>query len=176
MISVRSNNLSFKYQKFTPSGCKDIGIRIVRGIFFFSVIGMFSTLMMATAIRNVSAMCNGQCAMCNVQWAMCNVQCAMCNVQCAMCNGQWAMCLLLCKNRSGLCQLLFLSVARNKHVIILRCTCLGLRESICQFIGWNQRLLFSFFFLNSFNFKEILPRQKKTNLNTLKIFISLIGV
>ena len=31
MVSVRSNNLSFKYQKFTPSGCKDKGIRIVRG-------------------------------------------------------------------------------------------------------------------------------------------------
>ena len=26
MNSVRSNNLSLKYQRFTPSGCKDIGI------------------------------------------------------------------------------------------------------------------------------------------------------
>ena len=26
--SVRSNNLSFKYQRFTPSDCKDLGIRI----------------------------------------------------------------------------------------------------------------------------------------------------
>ena len=27
MNSVRSNNLSLKYHKFTPSGCKDIGTR-----------------------------------------------------------------------------------------------------------------------------------------------------
>ena len=27
MISVRSNNLILKYQGFTPSGCKDIGLR-----------------------------------------------------------------------------------------------------------------------------------------------------
>ena len=27
MNSVRSNNLSLKYQRVTPSGCKDIGIR-----------------------------------------------------------------------------------------------------------------------------------------------------
>ena len=27
MISVRLNNLNLKYQRFTPSGCKDIGIR-----------------------------------------------------------------------------------------------------------------------------------------------------
>ena len=27
MNSVRSNNLSLKYQSFTPSGCKDIGRR-----------------------------------------------------------------------------------------------------------------------------------------------------
>ena len=27
MNSVRSNNLSLKYQRFTPQGCKDIGIR-----------------------------------------------------------------------------------------------------------------------------------------------------
>ena len=26
MNSVRPNNLSLKYQKFTPPGCKDIGI------------------------------------------------------------------------------------------------------------------------------------------------------
>ena len=25
--SIKSNNLSLKYRKFTPSGCKDIGIR-----------------------------------------------------------------------------------------------------------------------------------------------------
>ena len=49
---------------------------------------------------------------------MCNVQCAMCNVQCV---SSYA------KNRSELCQLLLLSVARNEHVIILRCTCLGLQ-------------------------------------------------
>ena len=28
MNSVRSSNLSLKYQRFTTSGCKDIGIRI----------------------------------------------------------------------------------------------------------------------------------------------------
>ena len=27
MISVRSNHISLKYQRFTLSGCKDIGIR-----------------------------------------------------------------------------------------------------------------------------------------------------
>ena len=27
MNSVRSTNLSLNYQKFTPSGCKDIGLR-----------------------------------------------------------------------------------------------------------------------------------------------------
>ena len=27
MNSVRSNNLGSKYQKFTPSGCRDMGIR-----------------------------------------------------------------------------------------------------------------------------------------------------
>ena len=27
MISVRLKNLNLKYQRFTPSGCKDIGIR-----------------------------------------------------------------------------------------------------------------------------------------------------
>ena len=27
MISVKSNNISLKYQRFTPSGCKDIRIR-----------------------------------------------------------------------------------------------------------------------------------------------------
>ena len=27
MNSVSMNNLSFKYQRFTPSGCKNIGIR-----------------------------------------------------------------------------------------------------------------------------------------------------
>ena len=27
MISVRSNHISLKYQRFTPSGCKNIGIR-----------------------------------------------------------------------------------------------------------------------------------------------------
>ena len=27
MNSVRSNNLSLKYQRFTPSGCNDVGIR-----------------------------------------------------------------------------------------------------------------------------------------------------
>ena len=27
MNSDKSNNLSFKYQKFEPSGCKEIGIR-----------------------------------------------------------------------------------------------------------------------------------------------------
>ena len=28
MNSVKLNNLSLKYQRFTPLGCKDIGIRI----------------------------------------------------------------------------------------------------------------------------------------------------
>ena len=27
MISARSNNLNLKYQRFTPSGCKDTGNR-----------------------------------------------------------------------------------------------------------------------------------------------------
>ena len=27
MNSIRSNNLSLKYQRFTPSGCTNIGIR-----------------------------------------------------------------------------------------------------------------------------------------------------
>ena len=31
MISIRSNHISLKYQRFTPSGCKDIGNRKVFG-------------------------------------------------------------------------------------------------------------------------------------------------
>ena len=27
MNSIRSNNLRLKYQRFTPSGCKDIGVK-----------------------------------------------------------------------------------------------------------------------------------------------------
>ena len=30
MISVELNNLSLKFQRLTPTGCKDIGIRIFK--------------------------------------------------------------------------------------------------------------------------------------------------
>ena len=46
MKSDRPNNLSFKYQMFTPSGCKDIGIKtfeIVPKKHDFSFIAMIKT-------------------------------------------------------------------------------------------------------------------------------------
>ena len=41
MISVRPNNLSLKYQKFTPAGCKDVGIKKLKLHlqFFYNIIG-----------------------------------------------------------------------------------------------------------------------------------------
>ena len=59
MDSIRSNNLSLKYQRFTPSGCTNIGIRklsLWQNSFFLTKKCDFLTSLMTLKVKNLSKM------------------------------------------------------------------------------------------------------------------------